>query len=113
MYRIATCALVGLAPGTVLYFTDNGWTGTGFRGVSATDSDGNETLMKYTVGANGLAAGTTANWDPAGVALDSAWGPRSEAFDDLAGDVLELIYSGNAKQAWTLIRQSCPIDRPR
>jgi len=55
---IAFAALVDLAPGTVLYFTDNGWTGTGFRGVSSTDSDGNENLMRYTVGANGLAAGT-------------------------------------------------------
>jgi len=55
---IAFAALVDLAPGTVLYFTDNGWTGTGFRGVSGSDSDGNENLMKFTVGANGLAAGS-------------------------------------------------------
>jgi len=53
-----------------------------------------------------------ADWDPAGVTMDSPWGPQSEAFDNLAGDALGLIYSGNAKQAWTLIRQSCPIDRP-
>ena len=58
-----------------------------------------------------IRAHRAANWDPAGVALDSSWGPRSDAFDDLAGDALWLIYSGNAKQAWTLIRQSCPIDR--
>jgi hypothetical protein len=55
---IAFAALTDLAAGTVIYFTDNGWTGTAFRGVSATDSDGNENLMKFTVGAGGLAAGT-------------------------------------------------------
>jgi hypothetical protein len=55
---IAFAALANLSAGTVIYFTDNGWTGTGFRGVSGTDSDGNENLMKFTVGAGGLAAGT-------------------------------------------------------
>jgi len=56
--NIAFATLVDLSAGTVLYFTDNGWTGTAFRGVSGTDSDGNETLMRYTVGSNGLAAGS-------------------------------------------------------
>ena len=55
---ISFAVLEDLAAGTVIYFTDNGWTGSAFRGVSATDSDGNENLMKYTVGSNGLAAGT-------------------------------------------------------
>ena len=51
-------SLVNVDAGTVLYFSDNGFTtGAGFRGVSATDNDGNEGLIKYTVGANGLAAG--------------------------------------------------------
>ncbi|MSR34620.1 MAG: hypothetical protein EXS12_07485 [Phycisphaerales bacterium] len=51
-------SLVNVDAGTVLYFTDNGFTtGTGFRGVSSTDNDGNEGLVKYTVGANALAAG--------------------------------------------------------
>jgi uncharacterized protein len=51
-------SLVNVDAGTVLYFTDNGFTtGAGFRGVSATDNDGNEGLVKYTVGASGLAAG--------------------------------------------------------
>lgn len=59
-----------------------------------------------------IRAHRAADWDPAGVSLDSPWGPQSGAFDGLAGDALRLIYSGNAKQAWTLIRQSCPIDEP-
>ena len=50
--------LVNVDAGTVLYFTDNGFTtGSGFRGVLSTDNDGSEGLIKYTVGANGLAAG--------------------------------------------------------
>jgi len=51
-------SLVNVDAGTVLYFTDNGFTtGAGFRGVLSTDNDGSEGLLKYTVGANGLAAG--------------------------------------------------------
>ena len=50
--------LVNVDAGTVLYFTDNGFTtGSGFRGVLSTDNDGSEGLLKYTVGVNGLAAG--------------------------------------------------------
>ena len=57
--------LVNVDAGTVLYFTDNGFStgaSAGFRGVTggptpAADNDGNEGLIKYTVGANGLAAG--------------------------------------------------------
>ncbi|WP_016952608.1 ExeM/NucH family extracellular endonuclease [Anabaena sp. PCC 7108] len=40
--------LVSIGAGTVIYFTDNGWTGTGFRGVTNTDADGNENLIKFT-----------------------------------------------------------------
>ena len=56
--------LVNVDAGTVLYFTDNGFTTTtgsgataGFRGVTSLDNDGSEGLVKYTVGASGLAAG--------------------------------------------------------
>ena len=56
---ISFASLVNLDAGTVVYFTDNGFTtGGGFRGVSGTDNDGNENLMKFTVGSGGLAAGT-------------------------------------------------------
>jgi len=53
----AVVALTNIAAGEVIYFTDNGWTGTGFRGASATDGDGNENLTKWTVAAP-VAAGT-------------------------------------------------------
>ncbi|MBK1988118.1 ExeM/NucH family extracellular endonuclease [Sphaerospermopsis aphanizomenoides BCCUSP55] len=49
--------LVPISAGTIIYFTDNGWTGTGFRGSSATDGDGNENLIKFTANSD-IAAGT-------------------------------------------------------
>ena len=49
--------LVDLSVGTVIYFTDNGWTGSQFRGASATDGDGNENLTKFTAAAP-ISAGT-------------------------------------------------------
>ena len=52
--------LVNVDAGTVLYFTDNGFStgaSAGFRGVTSLDNDGSEGMVKYTVGASGLAAG--------------------------------------------------------
>lgn len=43
----AFVALVDIPATTAIYFTDNGWTGTQYRGASATDGDGNENLMKW------------------------------------------------------------------
>jgi len=43
--------------GEVVYFTDNGWTGSQFRGASASDGDGSENLLQWTAAAN-IAAGT-------------------------------------------------------
>ncbi|MBK8425641.1 MAG: hypothetical protein IPL27_06480 [Lewinellaceae bacterium] len=50
---------VNLAEGTVIYFTDNGWTGTGFRNTGMPPSgEGNEDIMRFTVPAGGIVAGT-------------------------------------------------------
>lgn len=54
-FLIAT--LAPIAAGEVIYFTDNGWTGSGFRGASATDGDGNENLIALTIDA-AIPAGT-------------------------------------------------------
>ena len=46
--------------GTIIYFTDNGYSASGtvgFRAVTATDNDGSEGLIKFTVGTTGLLAG--------------------------------------------------------
>ncbi|MFO0939536.1 MAG: YDG domain-containing protein [Pirellulales bacterium] len=56
----AVVPLVNLQGNTVVYFTDNGWTGTAFRGASATDGDGNENLMKLTINSS-VSAGTVIN----------------------------------------------------
>ncbi len=43
--RFAFVAFVDLDPGTVIYFTDNGWGASGFRSTGGTtDGDGNENL---------------------------------------------------------------------
>ncbi|MEH2439326.1 CARDB domain-containing protein [Nostoc sp.] len=49
--------LAAIGSGTVIYFTDNGWTGSGFRGVSNTDADGNENVIKFTANVD-IPAGT-------------------------------------------------------
>ncbi len=53
----AFVTLADIAAGETVYFTDNGWTGTQFRGSSATDGDGNENLLKWTAN-NAVTAGT-------------------------------------------------------
>ena len=50
-------ALSRIPAGTVIYFTDNGWTGTGFRGALATDANGSEGFVRWTA-VNTVAAGT-------------------------------------------------------
>ncbi len=55
-------ALEPIAAGEQVYFTDNGWTASGFRGASATDGDGNENLLKLTFNSDA----------PAGTILSSA-----------------------------------------
>ncbi len=49
--------LIPISTGTVIYFTDNGWTGNGFRGSTATDGDGNENLIRFTADTD-IGAGT-------------------------------------------------------
>lgn len=44
--------LTNISAGEAIYFTDNGWTGMGFRSPSGTDGDGNENLTKFTAVAN-------------------------------------------------------------
>jgi MYXO-CTERM domain-containing protein len=52
-------ALSNIAAGESIYFTDNGWTGTGYRNT-VTDGDGNENLLKWTA-ASTITAGTVIN----------------------------------------------------
>ncbi|MBK9412023.1 MAG: hypothetical protein IPN61_01135 [Bacteroidetes bacterium] len=50
-------ALSRIPAGTIIYFTDNGWTGTGFRSASAVDANGSEGFVRWTA-LNTVAAGT-------------------------------------------------------
>ena len=101
-------SLVNVDAGTVLYFSDNGFTtGTGFRGVSATDNDGNEGLVKYTVGANGLAAGqvvsslstNTANgaWTLSGLIYSTGTGSYAPLNFSSTGEQFTVFQSSNAQ----------------
>lgn len=40
--------LVSIPAGTIIYFTNNGWTGTGFNGVTSTNAVGGENLIRFT-----------------------------------------------------------------
>ena len=99
---VSFVTFVDLAPGTTLYFTDNGWTGTAFRGVSATDGDGNENLMRFTV-VNTIVAGTiigsrTSSADYAW-ALSGLVGPGTSAYAQLSlsstGEQVTILESTN------------------
>ena len=99
---VSFVTFVDLAPGTVLYFTDNGWTGSAFRGVSATDGDGNETLMRFTV-VNTIVAGTIIGSRT--TSADYAWtlsgsvGPGTSAYAQLSlsssGEQVTILESTN------------------
>ena len=99
---VSFVTFVDLAPGTVLYFTDNGWTGTAFRGVSATDGDGNENLMRFTV-VNTIVAGTIIGSRT--TSADYAWtlsglvGPGTSAYAQLSlsstGEQVTILESTN------------------
>ncbi len=100
--------LVNVDAGTVLYFTDNGFTtGSGFRGVLSTDNDGNEGVIKYTVGASGLAAGqivsslstNTANgtWTLSGLIFTSGSGSFAPLNFSASGEQLTVLTSTNSQ----------------
>jgi len=104
-------ALVNVDAGTVLYFTDNGFTtGSGFRGVTSLDNDGNEGMVKYTVGASGLAAGQVVSslstnaangtWTSTGLVYGTTSGSGSYAplsFAANAGEQITVFTSTNAQ----------------
>ena len=108
-------SLVNVDAGAVLYFTDNGFStgaSAGFRGVTsgptpAADNDGNEGLIKYTVGANGLAAGqvvsslstNTANgaWTLTGVIDSTATSAYAPLSFSASGEQFTVFQSSNAR----------------
>ena len=94
-------SLENFAVGEVIYFTDNGWTGSAFRSPSGTDGDGNETLTKFTA-VNPIAAGAIIS--STGTGPDFTWtisglvpGAATGSFNSLSlGATGEQIYAFQA-----------------
>lgn len=89
-------ALAEIASGEVIYFTDNGWTGSGFRGATATDGDGNEQFTKWTAGTT-ITAGTIISSSSAGFSVSGTIPGVSTNFSSLqlatAGDQITAFQS--------------------
>ena len=93
-------AVVTLAPisaGEVVYFTDNGWTGTQFRSGAADDGDGNETLTKWTANA-GIAAGTIIRTTD--VSGDFTWAVTGPVPGGASGEFAPLSIGNPAEQIY-------------
>lgn len=80
--------LVPIGSGTVIYFTDNGWTGSAFRGVSSTDTDGNENLIKFTANVD-LPAGTVIRSSDTS-SSNFTWTKSGSVVSGLAGSYADL-----------------------
>jgi hypothetical protein len=95
----AFVALTDIGAGETVYFTDNGWTGSGFRGASATDGDGNENLTRWTASAQ-VNAGTIITSADAGFTTSgSITGATSGSYASLAlstsGDQITAFQNSN------------------
>ncbi len=86
---------VPLDSGTVIYFTDNGWTSTQFRGVSSTDGDGNENLIKFTAN-NTIAVGSVIRSNDS--SPNFTWTTSGSIPGTSAGSFANLSLSGSGEQ---------------
>ncbi|HUF63969.1 MAG TPA: ExeM/NucH family extracellular endonuclease [Verrucomicrobiales bacterium] len=79
--------LVGLEPGVELWFTDNGWSGSHLLS--------GEGLAVFTVGAEGLAAGTVLMGPGSALGNGSSWGPEWSAPAEASGRGIDLAAGGD------------------
>lgn len=100
-------ALSNISAGEVIYFTDNGWTGSAFRGASATDGDGNENFTMWTASAN-VAAGTIIASTSAGFATSGAI-PGVSVSSDNTFSSLDQSQSGEQIYAFQNTNSSNPL----
>tara|TARA_B110001454_G_scaffold200919_1_gene206926 strand:+ start:3044 stop:3856 length:813 start_codon:yes stop_codon:yes gene_type:complete len=96
----AFVTLANISAGEVIYFTDNGWTGSAFRGASATDGDGNENFTKWTASGN-VAAGTIvlstdASFTTAGAITGATGGSYASLALSTSGDQITAFQNSNA-----------------
>ena len=102
--------LADVNAGEVVYFTDNGWTGTGFRSPSATDGDGNENLIKWTATST-IAAGTIINSNATGASY--AWTKSGSVPGGTSGSFGDLSLSQTAEQIYAFQgANSLPLQNP-
>ena len=92
--------LADIAAGETIYFTDNGWTGSGYRGASTTDGNGNESLTKWTA-ATSIAAGTiiqsnAASFTTSGSVPGTTSGPFSVLDQSQSGEQIYAFQNSNA-----------------
>ncbi|WZI66393.1 MAG: ExeM/NucH family extracellular endonuclease [Gloeotrichia echinulata IR180] len=87
--------LVPIGSGTVIYFTDNGWTGTQFRGSSATDGDGNENLIRFTA-ISDIPAGTVIR--STDTSANYTWAKSGQIGTTTAGSYADLSLSQSGEQ---------------
>jgi predicted extracellular nuclease len=101
--------LVPIAAGTVIYFTDNGWTGTDFRGSTAADGDGNENLIRFTANAD-ITAGTVIR--SIDTSADFTWATSGRIGTTLAGSYhsLPLGQAGEQIAAFQSANLSNPLN---
>jgi hypothetical protein len=92
-------ALSNISAGEVIYFTDNGWTGTGFYGSSATDGDGNENLTKWTaasaVSAGTIIASTSSGFTTSGSIAGTTAGSYQNLALNASGDQITAFQNSN------------------
>jgi len=93
-------ALSNIAAGEVIYFTDNGWTGSAYRGSTATDGDGNENLTRWTassaIAAGTIVSSTSADFTVSGAIAGASSGSYASLALSTGGDQITAFQNGNA-----------------
>lgn len=92
-------ALSNIAAGEVIYFTDNGWNGSAFRGSTASDGDGNENLTRWTapaaISAGSLISSTSAGFTTSGAIAGSSSGSYASLSLSQSGDQIYAFQNSN------------------
>lgn len=93
-------ALNNIAAGEVVYFTDNGWTGSAFRGSTATDGDGSENLTRWTasaaVSAGTIIASTSSGFTTSGSVAGATSGSYASLALSNSGDQITAFQNSSA-----------------
>lgn len=106
----AFVTLADVAANEVVYFTDNGWTGAGFRSGSGTDGNGNESLIKWTA-TSAIAAGTIIS--SASTSASYAWTNSGAIPGSASGTFGDLAFNQSGEQIYAFqASASLPLQNP-